>query len=357
MRRFRYPHRRRGRRALRAGVDHHRPGRRAGGHAVIRERFRRRRRRFGVVDLAQVAEDLHAFARAELVLEVREEIRVRDFVTAAVAEDRADEGEARDRVGEIDRRQSLAFGQRLLVAVDPFRPFFEVFEHLFAFRSFFKQRLLLRAHPSDRLRARLERAVVQQQFERAQPGDAQRRHICRPQTELQQQPPVLGCDPARAVHHVAASRPVDMRHVVAVAPDFDACATRELLRVTRFVGFLELLGDVVLFERAFEDFALQRGERVVQFGLVARERSRHEPAFLARREDLVRTTRQVGDRGARRRRRESRIQAAERHSERQAPERSRCSRAGKIPQRTPATPHDPLLVCPAVLSRQSHPPS
>ena len=94
-----------GGRADRARFDDAGTGRRACGHGVVGEGLGGGGRRFRILRLLEIPEHLEAFDRPVFLLEAREELRIEDFVAAAVAKDRPDQRETRDRVGEIDRRQ------------------------------------------------------------------------------------------------------------------------------------------------------------------------------------------------------------------------------------------------------------
>ena len=327
--------------ALRSGVDDRRAGGRPGRDGVVGERFARRRRRFGVVDLAQVAEDLEPFGRSEVALEAREQCGVGHFVAASVAEDRADEREAGDRVGDVDRRQqTLRRRHRGLVGVDAFDPVLQVLFDLFALRALFGQDFLLFGDVFDPFGARRERTVFKQQAERIDAGHAERGGVGRAEAEVQEQAAVLGGDPAGAEHHVGAGLAEDVRDVVAVAHDFK----------TGVAGFLgaqdwaldtELLRDEVFF-KAFHADRLQRRQFVVQHGLIARVGARYEPTFLTRGENLERWPGQVDQRIGRRR--------AERKQKTtgQSPEHgSACSSRSKCCERarqsSPGCPHHASL--------------
>ena len=90
-----------------------------------------RRGSFGVVALTQVVEHFQSFGFPEFGLDLGEEVGVGDFTATAVPEDRADEGEARDRLREPDVGEPAGS-----VGVDTFRPGFEIFDDLFAVSAF-----------------------------------------------------------------------------------------------------------------------------------------------------------------------------------------------------------------------------
>ena len=276
--------------ADRVGVDHGRARRRPARHAVVGERGVRRGGRFGVVDLPEVAEDLQAFFLAEPRLQMGEQVGVCDFVAAPVSEDRADEREAGDRGGHRDRGQAI--GERhepFLEGVDAFAPGFEVFQGPFAFSPRFVEHFLLVGDKLVGLRARRERAVVEKQPERVEPGHADSRRVRRPEAEVQQQPAVLRRDPARAEHHVGTRGAIDVRYVVAVANDVQARPAGDRFAFFAEHGPLhtEFLGQVVLFKIFLVDPILERCQVVVEHPLVGVGGPRCKGvAFRPGREDL-----------------------------------------------------------------------
>ena len=173
------------------------------GRDAVREARADRRRRLGVLLAAQVVEDRAPLGRAEPLLERGEELRAARLVAAAGAEAAADRGRGRD--GVLDRPRPNRHALAAVVRVDPGRVGGEVGEDAAAERAARAQEPDLLRQRRVELRARHERPrlVVR--------GPVDGRERARAADQLEQEPAVLGADPAGRVHHVGLGLAVHVR--------------------------------------------------------------------------------------------------------------------------------------------------
>ena len=210
------------------GSIDHRPRGRALGHAVVGERLVDRRRRLGVVDLAQVAEHLRPGLGARAG--ARRRARKSELATSLPPPlPKIEPMKAKPAMASVSLARGQlgpGLGRASLVGVDAVDPVLQVAQHLAALRAGAPQHVLLLGDEVDRLLARGERAGRGDEAEGVDAGHVERGQVGRPEPLEQEQPAILGGHPSGAEHHVGARAPVDVRDVVAVAEDLSAPAAR-----------------------------------------------------------------------------------------------------------------------------------
>jgi hypothetical protein len=218
----------------------------------------------------------------ELLLEAAEELRVERLSPAALAEELALE-----RVHGVD----VVAGPRLVggvgrgeIGIDARDVGVDVAEHRLALLALVLQRPGLPGHDGLGLGAGHEVLKAGDQPDGAQPGSVDGRDPGVETGLLEQQPTILGEDPARRLDPARVGLRVDVGDVEAVAQEGDAREGHRLLG-RRAVGVdAELLGLEVSEEVVGGDVVEERRQRVVHLGLAGSLGTGH--AVLAGRQDV-----------------------------------------------------------------------
>ena len=284
----------------RTGIEDDRAGHRPAGEHRVVEALGDRRRSLGIVGEHHVGPDLGALIGAELLLELREEVRVRRLGAAAGAEDRADERGDRDDV--VHGERGLVDVVRRVVRVDAvgvrLRVGDDLVTHVLLVRL--DDEVCLRRHEGFGRRARCENLDARHQRERVDVRHVGNRDARRAASDQEEEPAVPRCRPSGPVRDVRLRLPVDVRDAVVVVDDLAPGPAGHLCMGGR--DRLEVLREVELVDVGERHVVAERRQARVERELIRGVRRRREPAEVAGREDVAGEVRTRGGRSQHRER-------------------------------------------------------
>ncbi len=257
--------RRHGRRRREAVVVQHHAARMLPRDVPVREVPVHRGDAAGVLELAEVVERLEATPLAQLLLQAVEELRVLGLSPAALAEELPLQGV--HRVDVVARPGSAGRVGRGQIGVDAGYEAVDVPQHGLALLAGALQLLGLLGDDRLGLRARLEALQAGDQPDRAQTGRVDGRDAGVVAGLLEQQPAVLGEDPAGGLNAAGVGRGVDVRDIESVTQQRDPGERDALLRGRPVRVDAELLGLEVGEQVVRADAVEERRERVVHLRL------------------------------------------------------------------------------------------